>query len=378
VAVWGLLGAAVLVFSVASGGAAACSTTVSASAAFAGSGEPVPVTGQQRLGFGAFAGYIRIGPLRSIAGSWRVPGVLHGSNPGRAATWVGAQAPAKAEPFIQVGTNEECERTAAGGTVEYYYAFWSDTTRDFHPQFLFAVSPGDAISASMHLRRGRWELAISDATSGRRSRFATSQEASIRFNLAEWLQEDITSAHLGRPFPYPRTRTVTISHLLVNSADPTYAAVQSQWMSENHQSLGPGPLRDDSFSLMPMLVSAAGRRYLQLARREDAAQARFTVQATGWSSSTPIAIVSAQRAGLGRELARSLAGLSSPRWPAGAQPLVDRLVRAERALRAQTDATPTLTRTGLAAWIGRWLGEADVLGRTGHQVRRALGIPQFT
>jgi hypothetical protein len=328
--------------------------------------------------FGRLAGYVRVGSMSEVGATWTVPGIVVGSRPGRAATWIGAQAPGAIGPFIQVGINEECEPDSSGHGVDYYYAFWSDTAHHFHPEFLFGVQPEDTIAATLDHRAGRWQVSIKDAAAGHQAAFVTRDEASARFDLAEWLQEDITQVKNNQPFPYPHLRTVTIRDLRVDSVAPSYASVESQWMSENHQNLGPSPLRDGRFSLRPVAISTAGARYLDLAHAGNEAEAVFTTQSAGWSRGVAASAVRSERAAFAAALARTITGLRAGSWPSGVQPLVDQLVDADRRLRAATEVAPTLDQSGLSAWQTRWGNAAQALSSAGHQLRRALGIPQFT
>jgi hypothetical protein len=114
-----------------------------------------------RPALGTFAGYVSSRTrLRTVEGSWTVPRIAKTAHDGLASTWIGAQGPgasAKA-PFIQIGTTDERHTDSRLGPRDSYEAFWSDIQRQFKPQGLFAVDPGDRVSASLVLCRGRWRV----------------------------------------------------------------------------------------------------------------------------------------------------------------------------------------------------------------------------
>jgi len=127
--------------------------------------------------FGHMAGYVWSGNVRAVAASWSVPR-MSGSGNAHASTWIGAQAPGFSgrSPFIQVGTVED----RGSASTPAYAAFWTDTTRGFHPQILFRVHPGDAVSTSLTQAAARWRVDIVDTTSGRRASFSTSHSARLK------------------------------------------------------------------------------------------------------------------------------------------------------------------------------------------------------
>jgi peptidase A4-like protein len=208
--------------------------------------------------FGAYGGYVWRGRVSSVEGSWTVPRIVEPSRFGLATTWIGSQSRDARGRFIQIGSCELHGYSRAHVVENRYWAFWSDSMRNFHPQFLFRVRPGDAISASLAVAHGRSTLAIVDQTSGADVRFSTSGAANASFNEAQWTQEDASTA-TGEPFPYPSLTVVRFSGLAVNSAPPDYASLYSTWMSVNGVSLAPTPLVGDAFALKRVIVSATLR-----------------------------------------------------------------------------------------------------------------------
>jgi hypothetical protein len=129
-------------------------------------------------------------------------------------------------------------------STESYWAFWSDTSHHFLAQYLFPVSPGDKIFASLVLADGQWLPTIDDLSSS----FSTRDEARASFRRAEWAQEHVIVA--GDGDGYPRLSTVTFSDLEVNSADPSHAGLYSLSMTLTGQGhIAPSALVGDSFAV---------------------------------------------------------------------------------------------------------------------------------
>jgi hypothetical protein len=332
-----------------------------------------------------FAGYQwRRGPVTSVAGSWTVPGIVGGRSRGVAGTWIGAQTAPGPGPFIQIGSNEQrlVLPSAAPGlsptVLTAYVAFWSDTVHHFHPQVLFPVGPGDHLSATLTLARGRWMLAIADATSGRTRRFATTDDARARFRLAEWAQEDVEDARTHRPFPYPALSTVGFRRLAVDSTAPAYADLYSTWMSENGRNLAPTPLRHDAYTLREATVSAAGARYLSIALAAGVTAQAFRTEIARWTAATPRAAIAAQTARYAAALGTEVRALSAARWPATFRARIDTLVRRERTLLALTRSAPGLAPGRRAAWRSAWERAERAATSAAHVLRRALHVPELT
>jgi hypothetical protein len=340
---------------------------------------PGAALGAQRSpwSFGKFAGYVWRGHVESVRASWSVPGVRLGSV-GRAGTWIGAQAPGAPGPFIQIGTNEESFHPfPLMPSIQAYYAFWSDTTNHFHPHFLFRVKPGDDVSASLALVSGRWRLAIVDKTSGATARFSTEEEARASFNLAEWLQEDVTDGITGKPFPYPRLTDLQFRRLAVNSTTPAYADLYSQWMSANGVNWAPSPLHRDSFALHRATVSSIGAKYLQIAAGEDMATKVFVPQMAGWTATTPSSQIAATCATFAAALRESLHTLATTRWPPRVRRHIHSLIRSSRVLLTHVQSPPSASPTVLRAWASTWARDSTALSRAAHLIRRALKIPEI-
>jgi peptidase A4-like protein len=324
--------------------------------------------------FGHMAGYVWAGPVTSVAASWSVPGIAAGSGEAHASTWIGAQAPGPSmhTPFIQVGTLED----RGSATAPSYAAFWTDTTRGFHPQVLFPLRPGDAVSTSLTLSAGRWVVSIVDSTSGRRASFTTDEEGDAAFNLAEWLQENPSQAS-GRMTRYPHLSTVRMSALRANDARPPYADVFAQWMSLPGRDLAPTPLRGDAFEITRAVLSAAGRRYLLIARAQDALARRIDQQEASWTPSTPPGEIRRANASAAASQRTYAGRLDRGTWPAAARPLITSLARQVRREAALLAQGARHAPASLAAWRRQFVGLTPTLLRLAHEVRRTLHVPEL-
>jgi hypothetical protein len=340
----------------------------------------VPRTQRSSWSFGPLAGYLWRGRVQMVSASWTVPRVIPGSPAGVAGTWVGTRAPGPSSraPFIQIGVNEQAlTPTAKRPTDAIYDAFWSATSRHFHPQFLFPVHAGDTVAARLALTHERWTLAIVDTTSGAAAHFSTSAEAHAPFNAAMWMQEDVTNQTTGKPFAYPRLTPTDFSQLTVNSAPPTYADLDSQWMSAGDSSLAPSPLHRDSFTLRQAAVSSAGAQYLRIADPEDAATEAFAAQMAGWRPRTPRRQIASASRGFQAALRTNVATLTHSPWPTRVHGLVASLIVAIGLVNADLEAVTSIPSAGLASWISRIERDAAGISDAGHKIRRALGLPEL-
>jgi hypothetical protein len=322
--------------------------------------------------FGHMTGYVWVGHVTAVAGSWSVPR-MSGAGEAHASTWIGAQAPdvPRRSPFIQVGIVED--RGSHGAPA--YAAFWTDTIRGFHPRILFRVQPGDPVSAALTLTAGRWRVQIVDAGSLQRSSFTTSEEGIAKFSLAEWLQEDPVATS-GKVTRYPDLSQVRMSTLAVNGARPHYADMFAQWMSAGGRDLAPTPLRGGTFTIGSAVLTPAGRRYLAIARAQQMTARRVDEQVARFTVHTPaseIERVSAAAAGSER---RYVDGLERGAWPAAARGPISSLVREVRAEAGMFAAAARHAPASLAAWRRQFVQFNPSIVRMAHLVHRTLHVPE--
>jgi hypothetical protein len=330
--------------------------------------------GRPNASFGRMAGYVWSGHLGSVRASWAVPRMISGSGEAHASTWIGAQAtgPPGPSPFIQVGTTED----RGFGSAPVYGAFWTDTKRGYHPQILFHVRPGDVVATALTLTSGRWRVTIADTTSGRQATFDTREEADGAFNLAEWLQED-PSETSGKATPYPRLSDVRMTGVAANGAPPRYRDLYAQWMSVGATNLAPTPLRGDAFTIAPGVITASGRRYLEIARPQNVAARRIDTAEARWTRQTPtraIRSVTARAAASERAYADRLARAM---WPAAAREPIGKLVREVRVEAGIFAAAASHPPADLTMWRLQFAGLTPTLLRLAHAVRRALHLPEL-
>jgi len=323
--------------------------------------------------FGHMAGYVWSGNVRAVAASWSVPR-MSGSGNAHASTWIGAQAPGFSgrSPFIKVGTVED----RGSASTPAYAAFWTDTTRGFHPQILFRVHPGDAVSTSLTQAAARWRVDIVDTTSGRRASFSTSEEGPGDFNLAEWLQEDPSDTS-GRTTPYPVLSRVRVRAMTVNGVRPHYDNVFAQWMSLPGRALAPTPLRDGAFAITRAVLSAAGRRYLEIARPQNLSAHEFDLEAARWTERTPAAQIRQVSAAAAASELRYAGGLDRASWPGRVRGPIRSLAREVRAEAGLFAASARHAPASLTQWRGRFAEITPTLLALAHEVRRALHVPEL-
>jgi hypothetical protein len=322
--------------------------------------------------FGHMTGYVWVGHVTAVTGSWSVPR-MSGAGEAHASTWIGAQGPGapRRSPFIQVGIAEDRGSHGAPG----YAAFWSDTIRGFHPRILFRVQPGDTIATGLTLTAGRWRVHIADTTSLQSSSFTTSEEGAAQFNLAEWLQEDPIDTS-GQVTRYPDLSPVRTSAVAVNGARPRYADMFAQWMSLRGRDLAPTPLRDGTFSITTAALTAAGRRYLEIAHAQQVTARRVDEQAARFTVHTPapeIERVSAAAAASERRYAK---GLAHGGWPAAARGPISALVHEVRVEAGMFGAAARHGPASLAAWRRQFIEFSPAIVHLAHVVHRTLHVPE--
>jgi hypothetical protein len=326
--------------------------------------------------FGAYAGYVWLGRVSSMDGSWTVPQIVDPSRSGLATTWIGAQAPGTRGAFIQIGASELHGYSRAHVVENRYWVFWSDTTRNFHPQFLFRVRPGDALSASLTLARKRWVLAIVDHTSGSNAQFSTSEDANASFDEAQWTQEDATTS-MGERFPYPSLTGLRFSGLAVNSKPPTYASLYSTWMSVNGVSLAPTPLADNAFALRQATINPAGEQYLHIGALKSTAAQTFWSELELWTAKTPYVRIASASSRLIASLRSDVRALAAARLPKSINSMIRLLIRKLDVIIERARPPAVMSLVALTLWRSTLISDAKALQYVAHLLLRALGLPEL-
>jgi hypothetical protein len=329
--------------------------------------------------FGSFAGYAWVGGVHSVGASFTVPPINRASPLSEASTWIGAQGQGPPARFVQIGAIEgRLFSPQKHKTVDAYYAFWSDTARHYKAKVLFAVSPGDTLSASLTLAGKHWALAITDNTSQREARFSIGDEVEAPFTQAEWAQEDP-----GRPnnhARYPQMAAPVFQHLTVNSNKPApaYSALHSEWMSVNHGTLAPTIVREDSFTLAPAPeLSAAATQYLRLTAAADYAFQKFEDERSSWTSNTPYAQIANACLHLIQVTQKTSRAMRATRWTKQISELMRSSAHASTAFLERLRPPAVLTPATFATWNSRLTEASQRSATLGGRLRLALGLPGF-
>jgi hypothetical protein len=319
---------------------------------------------------GPNGGYIWHGETHAVAGSWTVPRPLrHASGSGDMLIAAEGEADSKGEqPFIELGTHEQVP-----GAGKDDIAWWSDLAHDFAPQRLFAVSPGDRLTARMTLVDHVWHLEMRDLST-HRTAHATADAGDATYDQAQWLlerDEDI----LGDPTPYARTTVARFGDMLANGERPSYADLYGYWMSENGQALAPTAPVQGSFALRRGFLSRPAVLYLRLAAGVNEAADVFYEKAANWTDATPTATIAPAARAFASALETFEQGLERGPWPAAAQEPVAAQEPTVRRIRRYVLQGINLPAGSESKWVKTVLRISGPVGPEGHFVRRAVGAP---
>jgi Peptidase A4 family len=327
-----------------------------------------------RLNFGSFAGYGRLGPVRSIGADLTVPRIGQRSGTGVAATWIGAQTGVDyaRTPFIQVGVIE-----ARGGGRDRYFAFWTDTARGFSPVPLFSVRPGDRVATGLVLRDHRWTVAIADPGTRRHVSFTTDEEGHASFHVALWVQEDPLDPIHQRSAPYPVLSGLQFAGLTENGAAPAAQMTNVQWMSRGDQVLTPTALDRDAFTFTlhaPSLTPVA-RRYLALEQVSGDASLEPLSELAGATAATGHAQELTWARQIAAAFTRGEHSLDAISWPRPiAHILADNAHLRQRVIDL-THQLATRPASRFAAIRSRWVAAIRASALGAARLHRALNAP---
>ncbi|MGH2832772.1 MAG: G1 family glutamic endopeptidase [Solirubrobacteraceae bacterium] len=332
------------------------------------------VSRQTDAPFGGYAGYVWYGHVLSVRGAWQVPAIIDTSRPGFATSWVGVQGTGSRAPFIQVGTAELRGYSPEHTIEDRYWAFWSDTAQNYHPQYLFEANPGDRLSATVALSGGSWTLTISDSTNHKTATRRTGEDHAP-LNLAQWTQEDAVTS-TGARYAYPSLTTVSFASLLVNATVPRYASLYSTWMSIDGRYLAPSPLHDGAFYLKPATLTRAGKYALSLvANSPDDHQ--FGYELERWTATTPKKIIETSISRLTATLSAQARALRAASLPPSVKRTAVALVRQLATVIAQATPPSHISPNTLDTWRNRLTYAASEARYTEHLFRRSLRLPEL-
>ncbi len=179
---------------------------------------------------GNWAGYVAPGSgITQVTGEWTVPPI--GAVPGASATWVGIGGYSTSD-LIQTGTQQVGAplNAIAGGSS---YAAWFELLPNA-PTYLFGVSPGDHMQASVTDLGGtcsgspdagtagtttsNWSIVITDVSTGR------SQPETVCYSSSQSSAEWIHEAPSVAVVPIPVGGPVTVTFDGNNTATGTFAS----------------------------------------------------------------------------------------------------------------------------------------------------------
>jgi hypothetical protein len=165
-------------------------------------------------------------------GTWKVPTVNAGADPGYSATWVGIggfcenSICSKVDStIIQLGTEENY---SSSGTS--YYA-WYATAPGFENQIPLAINAGDKITVTLSasgVKKQSWTLTMTDNTTGgnwsKTLRYSSSELS------AEWIEEAPSS--FGGILPLANYGTVTFDPGSADGGIPNFTQSESVIMED--------------------------------------------------------------------------------------------------------------------------------------------------
>jgi hypothetical protein len=145
-------------------------------------------------------------------------------------------------------------------------------------------------------------------------------------------------------------------------------------MSEDGGILGPSAVHRDSFSLVPVTLSRAGRRYLEIA--DQANDGLSEVFATLSFSSLAVKPLSASsRRRVADAQATAITALRAYPWPRDVQRLITIHIGELRVLEALTRRSLVASGDRPAPLGLRWSGEDRAAALTSRAIRAALHLP---
>jgi len=221
-----------------------------------------------------------------------------------------------------------------------------------------------------------WALTFKDVTQGVTKTTTVHYGVGATFSQGEWIQEDpapLNGSSSGTDLPYPKTSTVQISGLLVNTIVPTLDLEDGEvLMAPNGISLAPSAMTDDSFYFSQPTGTA--KEYLDAVWPGTAAINLLNASFGRWSH-----ISKADKKNIVAEASRmigeSASALTTLSFPTDAKQNADLLLQS---IRTFQKALLAWNRSGLAlhgAEFDRQRATSDAPGQIGVKVRADLGLP---
>jgi hypothetical protein len=146
-------------------------------------------------------------------------------------------------------------------------------------------------------------------------------------------------------------------------------------MSENGQILGPSPLADEGFALVPQQPTAAGGQFQTIYDPLHAAFLVFTASASAWTGKTAAKAIAQQRSKFASALKTDIRSLAADQWPIAAQTAINTLIAAYRTELARVQIAPGRSVTEIEAWIRSFRHDVHSVDDAGHTLRIELSLP---
>jgi hypothetical protein len=203
-----------------------------------------------------WAGYtlqLAAGCVNQVGASWQVPTLNCAASatsplavPSEDADWVGVDGTAGSVDLLQTGTASRCVN---GEQVSHA---WYEDIQGSPPAPevpLFAVSPGDAITASVsEISAGLWQYSVTDETSGTSTRQIAYAGPGAS---ADWIEEDPAQESAGGGValvPFANFGAVSFSSLTINGAPADLTAASASEIIQHGALLAAAsPTGTDSF-----------------------------------------------------------------------------------------------------------------------------------
>jgi hypothetical protein len=163
------------------------------------------------------------GAYSSVGGSWTVPSVTSTAGNSYSASWIGIDGANNAH-LIQTGTESDWTGGAA-----HYDAWWEILPRPETVIPSLAVTPGDAMSASITKAGSTWTITITDTTTGQS--FSIQKSYRGPASSIEWIEERPQVG--GALATLAKYGKVTFTNATINGGNPNFTASDEIQMLNN-------------------------------------------------------------------------------------------------------------------------------------------------
>ena len=182
-------------------------------------GASLPMTSANWSGYVLTAGS---GGYQSVGATWTVPSVDCASTPGGVEeNWVGVNG-WSSNGLVQTGTASYCGANGQKGA----WTWWTNGAMGYSNQYLFAVVPGDVISARVFQdASGHWNYYVDDITSG--SLYTAPTSFTGPGATAEWIVEDPGNPVANALYPPANFGSTTFADMSLSPPFSNWALMDS-------------------------------------------------------------------------------------------------------------------------------------------------------